>query len=247
MNNFNEWYETFFEGLWLDVQRKIDSEQNIAEAKFIENVLELSPGDKVLDIPCGTGRHAIELASHGYKLTGVDKTSQLLDDAREQAVRMNLKMEFHLMDMREISWENEFNEAYNFWGSFGYFDEKGNRDFVMAIHRALVPGGKFLIEGHIAETFLPIFSKKDWHTIDDIIILEEREFDYINSRIDATWTLISGTTRFKRVSSMRIYSYRELCHLLESVGFHNFKAYDTKTGKDFEFGDRRITLVATKK
>ncbi len=68
-----KWYESFFHGIVLDMWRAAASpEQTRLEADFLERALGLRPGARVLDVPCGFGRHSLELASRGYRPTGVD-------------------------------------------------------------------------------------------------------------------------------------------------------------------------------
>ena len=67
------WYARLFEGIVLDCWRKaLSPAQTRREADFLLGALEMSRGARVLDVPCGLGRHAIELASLGLQVTGVD-------------------------------------------------------------------------------------------------------------------------------------------------------------------------------
>lgn len=137
-----DWWEGFFSGLWLEVQRQFKSEeQTQAEADFIEKALALAPGAHVLDAPCGEGRIALTLAARGYQVTGVDITEPLLDDARRQAATRGLDVTWERRDMRDLPWEGAFDAVLCFWGSFGYFDDAGNIEHVQAVARALKPGG----------------------------------------------------------------------------------------------------------
>ncbi len=167
MSMQTEWWERFFSGPWLDVQRQIRTEEETCnEADFIQKLLQLAPQAKVLDVPCGEGRLSLEMASRGYQVTGVDITLPLLDDARRKATERQLNIVWEHRDMRDLPCQEEFDGAFCFWGSFGYFDEQGNADFLKAVCRALKPGARFLVDTHIAETLLPIFQERGWRHAD---------------------------------------------------------------------------------
>lgn len=248
MPDDKEWWREFFSGAWLELQRQYgsDIEQNRAEADFIEEALRLEPDLKVLDIPCGEGRIAIELAARGHRVTGVDMTKAFLDDARRHAEARGLKIDWLHGDMRNIAWEDEFDAAVNFWGSFGYFDDEGNAEFAEKVARALKPGGRFLIEGHLAETILPKFQEKGWATIGDVTVLEKRTWNAAESRVDVDWTFIHGGRTSERHSSIRIYSYRELRTLLEGAGFSDVAGYEGRSLRPLKVGSTRAAVVAVK-
>jgi len=249
MSMQTEWWERFFTGSWLDLVRpvKTDDEKTRAEADFIEKVLQFTPQAEVLDVPCGKGRHSLELASRGYQVTGVDVTLSFLDDARRKATERQLKIVWEHRDMRDLPWQEAFDGAFCFGGSFGYFDEEGNAEFLKAVARALKPGARFLVDAHVAETLLPRYQERDWGQVRDMLMLQERCYDYVHSRVDAEWTLVKEGKVQKQTSSIRIYTYRELCQLLEEVGFANCEGYGSLSQKPFKLGSRRLYLVATKK
>jgi cyclopropane fatty-acyl-phospholipid synthase-like methyltransferase len=161
----DEWWQTFFAGHWLDVQRVFKAERTTAEADFIERVLKLQPGAAVLDVPCGEGRLSVELASRGYRLTGVDITEALLADARRTAAERRLDVAWHRRDMRDLPWREDFDGAYCFWGSFGYFDDEGNRAFLEAVARALKPGGRFLMDRRLYMSATKVGAAPDRATV----------------------------------------------------------------------------------
>lgn len=240
------WWEEFFSGLYLDLQRRAWSEEeNERQADFLEEVLELEPGASVLDVPCGTGRLSLELSSRGYDVTGVDVTT-LLDDARRSADELDLPVDFEERDMRDLPWRGEFDAAFCYWGSFGYFDERGNREFVESVSDALGKGGRFLVDTHVAETLLPRFEEKDWIEADDITALQERNYDHETGRIEEEWTLMQGDRVEKKQVSMRLYTYHELQALLEGAGFRDFEGYSSLEKEEFTLGSQRLYLVAAK-
>jgi len=149
--------------------------------------------------------------------------------------------------MRELDFEGSFDAAINFWGSFGYFDAAGDRAFVEAVARALRPNGRFLIDTQVAECLLPNFQHQAWHTVGDKVLLEDRQYNVLTGRIETHWTVIFDNGDKKSMkSSIRLYSLRELCDLLASVGFAHFEPLSDLDGAKFEMGAPRLYLVATR-
>jgi len=214
-------------------------------------LFQLPPDAKVLDLGCGEGRHAIEMAKCGCRVTAVDLSEPLLDIARVNAAQQQVDIQFEQQDMRSLPWENAFDAAYCVWGSFGVFDEQGNHDLLKSVHHALKSGGRLIIENHILETLLLNFQTANtWHSIGESLLhLEERHFDHTTSRLESTWIFVDQSTGQieQEALSMRIYTYVELCRLLESTGFNDFAGYDTINGKPFSFGAERLTLLSTKR
>jgi SAM-dependent methyltransferase len=243
-----DWWRGFFATpQWVEMHSQIDREHTGAEIDTIIRHLDLAPGMHLLDIPCGLGRHAVELAARGIKVTGVDITQPLLDVARERAMMRGVEIALQQCDMRHISWEGEFDAVLCYWGSFGYFDDAGNLEFLRAVARSLKAGGRFLIDTQVAETLYSIFRVKGWTQHEQLYVLEERRIDHLNGRVDCEWTIFGhekGTAKHR--SSIRIYTYRQLCEMLREVGFTAFEGYNTMTGKPFTFGSSRLSLVATK-
>src|SRR6187455_2440446 len=96
-----EWFNAFFAGLWLDVQRGFwQAEGSEKHASLLERVLELRPGSRVIDVPCGNGRLTLALARRGHVMTGVDFTRVFLDEARASAGA--LPATFIERDMRQL-------------------------------------------------------------------------------------------------------------------------------------------------
>lgn len=245
----SEWWQTFFYGPWQDLQlTESPGEQTKAEAAFIASALHLQPGAHILDIPCGAGRHSIEFARSGYHSTGIDFNPNAIKRAQERATEAGVAANFFVSDMREFSATQSFDGAVCFSGSFGYFDDDQNLRFASRVAEALRPGGRFLIDLHVAESIFPKFSKRDWRWADDdppLRILEERRWNLLSGKIEATWTFV-GDTVVSRPVSMRIYTYRELRDLLRSAGFSEFEALVTGKDEPFQLGSPRLSIVAKK-
>jgi SAM-dependent methyltransferase len=240
-----EWFSAFFAGLWLDVQRSFwPAEGSESHARLLERVLELRPGSRVIDVPCGNGRLTVALARRGHVMTGVDFTPVFLAEARASAG--DLPITFIERDMRQLDGLVGFDAAFNYWGSFGYFDDAGDEAVAAGVCRALAPGGRFAIDVNLIETLMPIFQAKGWFQVGDITVLEDRAFDFATSRIESDWTFIRAAAEQRRHTSTRLYSAHELAELLRRAGFTSVRFLDGAGEAPLTVASRRALVVATK-
>jgi SAM-dependent methyltransferase len=222
-----DWFTTFFEGLAVDLWvAAIPAEMTAAEVELIEAELELAPGARVLDVPVGHGRHAVALGRRGHHVTGVDISPELLGQARKSAMEAGVELDLHEGDMRDLPWDGEFDGAYCFGNSFGYLDHDGSAAFLMAVGRALRPGGRFMLEsGVAAESILPRLEAEDRHVIDGITMTVEHRYDAAASRIDAHY-------RFERAGHVEehrqhswVFTAGEIQRMLAAAGLQTLHLY----------------------
>jgi len=246
-----DWWQEFFATAWSRIQSGgYAADRTSAECDLIERSLGLPRGARLLDVPCGIGRNSVELAKRGYRLTGVDLRPEYVAQAEAAAAEARVEARFAVGDMRELASEQKHDAAFCYFGSFGYFNDSENLRFARAVVRALAPTGRFLIEGHIAETLLPVFRERDWFWAgserERVRVLEERTWDLDSGRVESTWTLAGDAGLSALRISIRVYTYRELKALLESAGFSRVRALDGKTGEPFAMGAARAIVVASK-
>ena len=246
MSKDQSWWGTFFSGPWSDIHSEVAGRRTGQEVETIERMLQLPAGAKLLDVPCGDGRLSIELAARGFNLTGVDITREFLERARRTASERGVEVVLEERDMRDLPWSAEFDGALCYWGSFGYFDDDGNLEFLRAVAAALKPGGCFLLETHVIESLLPRFERRDWSEFGDTYLLEDRRFDHVAGRMETTWTFLGAPEPAKRQTSVRLYSYRELATMVESAGFDSPEAFDARSEEPFEVGAARLLMRARK-
>ena len=233
----SEWWQTFFSGNWLSVQRTLRADRTQEEVTFLERVLDLRKGNEVLDVPCGNGRLGIPLAERGYRVTGVDITDVLVDEAK--AASKHVDFDIVKSDMRNLPWSQMFDAALCFWGSFGYFDDTGNREFLTATNHTLKPGAKFVLDiPNIAETILPRLQSRTQSTIGETLVTEEHSYKYEQSRFEIRWTLEEGGVSETKTSSMRVYGFREVCELFNDTGFDVCEVLSSLQGDPYELGRR---------
>ncbi|MFN2182521.1 MAG: SAM-dependent methyltransferase [Anaerolineae bacterium] len=119
--------------------------------EMIVQALELEPGDRVLDLACGSGVHALRLAQRGVEVLGVDIAPSLVAYCRERAAAAVAEegvatAHFEQGDMRDLEYEGEFDAVLLLSGSFGFYDDATNADVLARIAQALKPGGRVLID-----------------------------------------------------------------------------------------------------
>jgi SAM-dependent methyltransferase len=241
------WHENddFWE-LWGPV---MFNERRVADAPIeVDNLislLKIDPGARILDLCCGVGRHSLELARRGLKVTGVDRTSAYLTQARKQSKKEGLNIEFIREDMRSFCRPSTFNAAICMFTSFGFFeDPMDDRKVVLNMYQSLKKGGRFLIDVMGKETLAAIFRERDWNRKDNAIILEERKVTQDWSWMEAHWTLIKDGKVYENTLTHRIYSAAELKSLLKDCGFSEIKVYGDFTGSPYDQNARRLIAVA---
>jgi len=243
-----KWYESFFQGIALEMWRKaVSPEQTRLEVDFLERVLRLQAGFRVLDVPCGLGRHSLELASRGYRLASVDLSPQMIEEGRAAAIDAGLEIEWRNADMRDLSWKSEFDAGFCFGNSFGYLDPYGTRGFLQAVSRALKPGGHLALDyGMAAECILPRFREREWAQVEDILFLEENRYHVAESCIETTYTFVrDGETKTQKGLHW-VYTVREVREFLREAGLQTQDLFGSLDGDRYEVGSPLLLLVAQK-
>jgi SAM-dependent methyltransferase len=242
------WWENFFHGVALDFWRAaVSAEQTRADADFIAKQLRLAAKAKVLDVPCGNGRIAIELAQRGFALTGVDIATEFVAEARKNSLAAGVDIDWHERDMRDLPWTNEFDGAFCFGNSFGYLNDDENAEFLQAVSRSLKPGARFVLdEPAIAECILPNFQPSHSFELAGITVAIEHRYDHEQGLMFNDFTFTRNAIVDKRPSSQRIYTYRELVGLLHDAGFASVAAYASLAEEPFNLGAHRLLLICEK-
>jgi SAM-dependent methyltransferase len=179
----------------------------------------------VLDSPCGMGRIAIPLAKLGLRVTGVDLTAAYLRDARRAAKAAGVAAEWVCRDMRDIDFDGEFDAAFNWFGSFGYFSDPDNLAYTRRMLAALKPGGRFLVEGLNKSWLVRHLRKGSEETIGGVRIVHRSRWNASDGRVRDLWTLSRGKRVERHRISMRIYSGPEMRALLHAAGFRGVTLY----------------------
>src|SRR5262249_49598256 len=152
-----------------------------AEADFLEQHLGVSPGARLLDVPCGDGRLAFDLARRGYRLTGVDISEEFLAAAQEEGRSRGLEVELRRGDMRDLPWAAEFDGAFCGGSSFWFLGDSGDAAFVAAVARTLKPRSRFIIDSvKAAEVVLPHFRETWEMEVGGVRMVAQNRYDHVS-------------------------------------------------------------------
>jgi SAM-dependent methyltransferase len=239
-------WDAFFSDFYLRAfaseERDIAAEAQALAAARLSGCPE---GGELLDAPCGFGRHAIPLARAGYRVTGVDRSQILLDDARRRAGGERWP-KFVRADYRELPFADaSFDAAINLFTSLGYLGDEEDVKVLAGIRRVLRPGGRLVIETNDRDGLVTHWSENDWRLMGEgRLLLEQRTFDPVEGVAQTTQTLIDGAGgRESRTWTVRVYTATELIKMVEQAGFSDLKVYGGLEGEPFTVNSRLVILA----
>lgn len=144
-------WQQYFDAIAASYDQECANLNTAAEVDFIVAELALQPGMSVLDVGCGTGRHALEFARRGYVVTGVDISSAMLAIARQKSAAANACIDFVECPAQDFVTEKSFDVALSLHEGglclFSATDDIWKKDMAILANmsQALRPGGRFMI------------------------------------------------------------------------------------------------------
>ncbi len=223
--------------------------QELAPAiEFIVSELHLTPGARILDLCCGPGRYATELALRGFDVVGLDLNPESVALGRRLALREGVKAEYLVGDMREIPFRDYFDAVINVGTSFGLFDDDADNQRVFdAVATALKPNGVFLLEMGNRDYYLRNFGVKDWRRRGNgRVMIFNRTFDYVRGRINTLIEYIPSEPKETFAFSWRAYTLAEVVSMFQHSGLIYSRAFGGWNGSDYDFNASRMVTISQK-
>jgi SAM-dependent methyltransferase len=217
------------------------------EVEFIKAALNLPACSKILDLYCGYGRHAIELAKSGYAVTGVDNTADFLSIAKQKAAELEVSIDFCQCDMREIHFYNHFDAVINMFAAFGYFNDDENSAVMGAISRSLKPKGLFLIDLLNREWMQKNNLNRYWRHPNGESVVSTKVEIYEGLAMMKR-QLINQVTGQKMETDFQLRTY-SLAEMTELLSFHHLqikKVYGAFDGRTYDEDTPRMIILAQK-
>lgn len=241
-----DWYKHNWS---LDIKNESWVEDTQNQVDFIIMTLGLTGDERILDLACGYGRHALAFARKGYRVIGVDITKVYVEDAAEES----LNAEFIHADIRDISFHNEFDVVLNLAdGAIGYLenDEENLRIFD-AVAGALKSGGKHFMDICNAEHAEHYFPRCGWEIGEKALALSKFEWDHEARRmLYGGWDIPYGQPAVRPEipagDPIRLYSKTELESILKSRNMRIIDTYSDYSGKPASCRELQLLVYSIK-
>ena len=240
-----QWYESLFENYGLKYDNESFTQGTVGECNFIERELNFNKGAKILDIGCGTGRHAIELTKRWFKVTGIDLSESQLERAREKAKKLHVSVDFQKHDARNLPFNNEFDMVIMLCeGAFPLMEtDEMNFQILQNATKALKSNGKMIFT--TLNGLFPLF-----HSVKDFLESQKKEggattthsnFDLMTFRDHNITTIVDDLGNSKRLEcNERYYVPSEITWLLKSLGYKTVDIFGANLGA-FSRNDKLTT------
>ena len=229
-NSNPKWYKEFFEEMGIEYEDYPFTKNTENEVKWMIKEYLKDPEMKILDVGCGTGRHAISLATKGYRnITAIDLSPSMIKAGKEVARTKNVQVDFRVCDARELPFENEFEAVLCLCeGAFGLLEnDNENYRVLKSVHRSLRKHGVFIL------TTLNLF--------------RDDKFDPMTCRLEfeEEMTQKDGQKKTIKVSD-RSYTFPELKWVLEQHGFKVLLGANPFSNEKISYGSMEFMIVSEK-
>lgn len=187
---------------------------------FIMAALELEPGDELLDLACGSGVHGVRLGRQGLRVTGVDISPSLVAHANDLAREWEVEhVTFVEGDMRDAPCAGACDAVTILSQSFGFFDLEGDMAVLRAIHTALRPGGRFLLDLNEPQDLET--PRQRWLELEGGFLLTRASYDPLTCVREATFRYVDRQGRVNLAQEperIRVYTLPELQRMIGEAG-----------------------------
>lgn len=232
-----EWFVNWFDSPYYPI---LYNHRNWEEAgKFVDNIfnkLAIPPHQKVLDIACGEGRFAAQMASKKHEVVGIDLSASRIEKAKE-LLRNDLNLKFQIHDMRMPYYNAYFDYAFNFFTSFGYFkNERDTKAAARSFMQCLKPGGVLLIDFLNAPKVIDELVPYEEIQKEEMVfkITKRMEQKTIVKSIEVVDPALEESLFFEeRVSALHLEDFKELfvqglgMELVAAYGDYELNEYDS--------------------
>ena len=246
MPNINE---NYFDGHYKDIWRGLIPEGlTNAEVDFLIQESGLKTGDKVLDLMCGYGRHALALARQGVEVTAVDNLAEYINEVKDLALKENLPVVASQENVIHFQPHQKYDLVICMGNSLSFFNAGESRTLFSVIASCLKQGGKFVFNSWmIAEIAIKQFREKTWSYVGQIKFLADSQYLFSPARIETESIFIpsDGQAEVKKGIDY-IYSLNETEDILRHSDFVVKDIWSIPGKKKFILGEPRVYIVAEK-
>jgi SAM-dependent methyltransferase len=240
-----EWFSSgFFDAdmseLLFDPAKLREAKREVAD---IARLAGLKKGAAVLDAACGEGRHSLEFAARGFRVTGVDITEAYVRQAARLAKKRALKNAgFEKGELRDLyRFQGAFDLVLNLFTSFGYYQRAtDNQESLWQMASALKRGGVLVMEVMPRETLDGIFTERHWQATRGGFLLQRRRWVDGGRKLRNDLIWIGKGKEREAMSEIFVYTQDELKAMFRRAGLKDIKTYRNYKGQPFKMGHRLV-------
>ncbi|MFH8982426.1 class I SAM-dependent methyltransferase [Streptomyces varsoviensis] len=224
-------------------------ERTAAEVDGVIRRCELAAGSRVLDCPCGYGRHSVGLARRGMDVIGLDINPGFLDAARDAAAQAGVPVSLVRGDMRRLPELAPVDAVINMFYSFGFFTPEEDLKVLREFHRVLKPSGRLLMHTMVTVPALTdgrIPAEERRRLASGRTLVSRRGLDPRTGRENGAWMIVDddGTEHPMAPYSVRIYTPQEFADLCLEAGFASVTSYGDWEGAPYDDASASLIVVA---
>lgn len=215
----------------------------VREVDFVIDKLKLRKGDAILDVPCGSGRHASALGKRGFDVTGVDLSRACLDAARDRKRRNRIgdNLRFRTEDILKLDrrYRNKFDAVLTLFSAYGFMpSEKGNIAAMKRLVACLKKGGHICFRTIDLDHVYRHHQTRTWDETKEYIFLRDYEFYDDLKYMSMDMAIISkedGSIK-KYYNWVRAYGKSEFVRLMMRHGLGNIRVFGSYGGERYKRG-----------
>jgi SAM-dependent methyltransferase len=229
------------------------SRKHVSIDKEVEHLVSsgiLQPGDRILDLGCGSGLYSIRLAERGMKVTGVDISERSLDYAVAQSKEKGLNIEFRLINFFDIDYSQEFDAILQIQGELNTFSDEKRDELLAKLHQALKPGGLLIFDVTTRALRMKAGLENNWYVSDggfwrpDAHLVLERGIDYSDDNVWLDQYIIIDSDNVKIYNNwFHDYDLETIRQFLQIAGFEIVQAWNDLAGSPYQESGDWIAIV----
>jgi SAM-dependent methyltransferase len=239
----SDWWRDYFGADFFALHVDLFPEElSRREVAGMLELLELPVGARVLDVPCGWGRHSVLLAEQGYDVVGADLSFDLL--TRAFVGPLYAAADVRVQPFADAS----FDAVLNVFTSLGLFlDDAEDLRALREAYRLLKPGGRFLLESMHRDDVIAEYADRDrWTLPDGTEVRVRRRFDPVRGISHERLQWRRGEEKGRKQHALRLRTATDIAALLEQAGFDDVAYYGDWDGRPFSHRDSSLIALATK-
>lgn len=242
------WWRDYFDDIFFQLHEPLFPEEaSRREVAAMLELLGLPDGARVLDAPCGWGRHTGLLRSAGLDAFGADLSVTLLRRGASEARADGWPVRYAAADLRALPFrDGSFDAVVNVFTSLGLFEtDEEDRTALREARRVLRPGGRLLLESMHRDDVVCSYAERDeWTLPDGTDVRVERSFDAVRGISDERMEWRRDTEGGTKHHALRLRTATEIDRLLRDAGFASIEYHGDWTGEAFEHRSPRLIAVA---